>query len=198
MARRRAAQEPPASADGPDADPAEVARTVVLRRLSAAPRTRHELAVDLVDRGVPQAAIDQVLDRFAEVGLIDDAGFARMWVDSRLRTRGAAPRVLRQELRARGVDEEIVDSVLVSIDTDRQREVAARLVESRRRSVARLEPVVQVRRLTSLLVRRGYSSGMAYEVVRSCLGSDVDGRGPSGSLEERENDVVDDALDIGR
>lgn len=171
----------------------EVARTVVLRRLSAAPRTRHELAVDLVDRGVPQAAIDQVLDRFVEVGLIDDASFARSWVDSRTRTRGAAPRVLRQELRSKGVDQEIVDTVLASIDVDQQRAVAMRLVESRRRSVARLEPVVQVRRLSSLLIRRGYSAGLAYEVVRSSLESSS-----SGVLEEWEQDVVDDVLDVSR
>lgn len=121
---------------------------------------------------MPQAAVDEVLDRFVDLGLIDDAGFAQMWVESRQRTRGSAPRVLQQELRHRGIDQDIIDHVVSQIDADQQRQTAIRLVESRQRSVGRLDPSVQVRRLTSVLIRRGYPSGMAYDVVRSCLRMD--------------------------
>jgi regulatory protein len=144
----------------------EYARTVVLRRLSVSARTRRELAEDLGLRGVPSEAIEQVLDRFTEVGLIDDAEFARLWVESRRRSRGSAPRVLRQELREKGVDPELIEATLESIGADEQREDARRLVDAKLRSVARFDDAVQIRRLVNLLVRRGYSPSMSYEVVR--------------------------------
>ena len=149
----------------------EYARTVVLRRLSVSARTRHELAEDLGLRGVPPEAIDQVLDRFAEVGLIDDAEFARLWVESRRRSRGSAPRVLRQELREKGVDPELIEISLESIGAEEQRADARRLVDAKLRSVARFEDAVQIRRLVNLLVRRGYSPSMSYEVVREAQAS---------------------------
>jgi regulatory protein len=142
---------------------------VVLRRLAAAPRTRHELAVDLVERGVPQYAIDVVLDRFTEVGLIDDVAFARMWVDSRVRTRGSAPRVLRQELRRRGIDEDLIEEVLADIDTDQQRDTAHRIAVAKLRSLERFDTAVKARRLTGLLMRRGHSPSVAFEVVKTVV-----------------------------
>ena len=169
MRGRRSAPEPPHDLDGADADPVDVARTVVLRRLAAAPRTRHELAADLVDRGVPQYAIDLVLDRFTEVGLIDDVAFARMWVDSRVRTRGSAPRVLRQELRRRGIDADLIDEVLADIDTAQQRDMAYRIAVSKVRSLERFDTAVKVRRLTGLLMRRGHSPNVAFDVVKTVL-----------------------------
>ena len=97
---------PGSSADLQDeADPEQVARTILLRRLTASPRTRTELRTDLLRRGIPEVVADRVLDRFVDVGLIDDAAFAQQWVESRQRTRGSARSVLRQELRAKGVDD---------------------------------------------------------------------------------------------
>jgi len=100
------------------------------------------------------------------VGLIDDAEFARLWVESRRRSRGTAPRVLRQELREKGVDLELIESLLDSIDADEQRVDARRLVDAKLRSVSRFDEAVQIRRLVSLLVRRGYGPSLAFEVVR--------------------------------
>ena len=93
---------------GPEPDPESVARTIVLRRLTDAPRSRAELAADLAARNVPVEVSDRVLDRFTEVGLVDDAAFASEWVRSRHATRGLSRSALRRELRGKGVDDETV------------------------------------------------------------------------------------------
>ena len=90
--------------DGPPADPVEVARLICLRQLEFAPRTRAQLAAVLSKRHVPDEAAEVVLDRFTEVGLVDDASYALAWVESRHRARGLARRALSVELRRRGVD----------------------------------------------------------------------------------------------
>ena len=103
MAGSRWAVDPPGDLDDSPADPEQVARTILLRRLEAAPRTRAELATTLRERNVPDEVALRVLDRFEEVGLIDDRVFARMWVESRQRGRNLSGRALRSELRRKGV-----------------------------------------------------------------------------------------------
>src|SRR6202020_3376559 len=75
-------------------DPEARARQVCLRLLTLAPRTRAQLADALRKRGIPDSVADEVLGRLADVGLIDDAAFARAWVESRHHSRGLAGRAL--------------------------------------------------------------------------------------------------------
>lgn len=175
MRRSRATEPTPGSpADRqPEADPEQVARTVLLRRLTAVPRTRADLRGDLLTRGIPEDVADRVLDRFVEVGLIDDAAFATMWVESRHRTRGAARSVLRQELRRKGVSPDLAEVAVSSVSSEAERERAVHLVRVKARSLMRLEPEARVRRLVGMLQRRGYSAGVAYAVVREVVRDDV-------------------------
>src|SRR5690606_41881804 len=80
-------------------DPGEVAREICLRLLAVRPRTRAALATALYRRGIPEDTVTEVLDRYGEVGLIDDAAFARAWVTSRHHGKGLARRALAGELR---------------------------------------------------------------------------------------------------
>ena len=162
----------------PDADPEQVARTILLRRLTAAPRTRAELRKDLLTRGIDEVTADRVLDRFVDVGLIDDETFARMWVESRQRSRGSARSVIRQELRHKGIEGPLAEQALELIDSESERERAVQLVRVKARSTRRLTPDARARRLTGMLQRRGYPSGVAFSVVREVLeemGDDLDG-----------------------
>lgn len=158
----------------PEADPEQVARTIVLRRLTAAPRTRGELAEDLASRGIPVEVAERVLNRFTEVGLIDDVAYSRLWVESRQRSRGTARAVLRQELRRKGVDAEVVEVAVGAIDADTERARAVELVRVKARGLGRLEPQARTRRLVGLLQRRGYPPGLAYGVVREVLADQGD------------------------
>lgn len=152
-----------------EADPEQMARTVVLRRLSSAPRTRKDLAEDLGRRGIPSDVIDRVLDRFTEVGLIDDAEYARLWVSSRHRSRGTARQSLRHELRAKGITDDDALEALEAIDDDRERARGLALVRSKLPSTSRLEPAARARRLVSMLMRRGYRQAEAVSIVKEAV-----------------------------
>lgn len=156
-----------------EADPEQAARNVVLRRLSAAPRTRKDLAEDLGRRGIPSEVIDRVLDRFTEVGLIDDAEYARLWVSSRHRSRGTARQSLRHELRAKGITDDDALEALEAIDDDLERARGLALVRSKLPSTSRLEPAARARRLVSMLMRRGYRQAEAVSIVKEAV-ADLD------------------------
>jgi regulatory protein len=159
-------------ADGPDADHEAVARKILLDQLTGRARTRHELADKLRGRGVPDDLATALLDRFAEVGLVDDAAFARLWVSGRQQSKGLAPRALAQELRRKGIDDETARAALDEVTDDDQDCAARMLVRRRLRTVRGLDQTVAVRRLTGMLARKGYSAGVAFRVVKEELAAD--------------------------
>src|SRR5262245_29215610 len=101
---------------GPDADPESVARKILLDQLTGQARSRSELAGKLAKKGVPEEIAGRLLDRFEEVGLVDDSAFARDWVASRQAGRGLARRALAQELRRKGIDDEVAREALSEVD----------------------------------------------------------------------------------
>jgi regulatory protein len=149
-----------------ESDPASFARTILLRRLTDQPRSRAELAESLAKKNVPDDVATEVLDRFEEVGLIDDEDFARSWVQSRQRSRGVASKVLAMELRRKGVDDETSREVLSELDPEVERQNAHRLVQKKLRSMQGLDSSTQIRRLTAMLARKGYAPQVAFDVVR--------------------------------
>lgn len=166
----RRAREAPVGADlGPDADPESVARKILLDQLTGRARTRVELADKLAARDVPDDVAAQLLDRFTEVGLIDDAAFAREWVEQRQRGKGLARRALQQELRRKGVDDDTVREALEEVAPDDEEEAARRVVRGKLRSVASLPTDKATRRLVGALARKGHSPSVAYRVVREEL-----------------------------
>lgn len=191
-ARNPSARKPPAgSAD--EGDPEVVAQQICLRMLTAAPRTRAQLAEALRRRGVPQDAAEAVLGRFGEVKLIDDAAFAAAWVESRHHGRGLSGRALAAELTQRGVSPDDIKAAVGRLDPQQEIETARGLV-ARRLASTRGQPLqARIRRLTGLLARKGYSAAIAYRVVREAL--EQEGLDPAAAgidlddPPETENDV---------
>jgi regulatory protein len=183
----------PGSPEDEMGDPESVARGICLRALTGAPKTRSQLADLLATRGVPEDAAETVLDRFTEVGLIDDAAFARAWVSSRQSGRGLARRALSAELRAKGVDPEVAAEAVEAVDDDDERASAHRLVDRKVGAMRRLDRATATRRLMGMLARKGYSGGLAAAVVREALDSaDADDLDDSGVAEF--DDLDEDSL----
>lgn len=180
--RRRARPEP---GGGTEAQ----AKDVCLRLLTDRARSRAELATKLEQKGYTAEVAERTLDRLAAVGLIDDADFAQQWVRSRHLYAGKGKRAIALELRRKGIGQQDAAEALDQIDGDDERARAVDLVrkklrtqpplptEGDRREIA-AERDKLVRRLVGMLARRGYSQGMAFDVVRGALadvGSDADG-----------------------
>lgn len=166
MTGRRRAQEPPergSAAVDPEPDPESVARAIALRMLTAAPRSRKQLADAMIRRDVPPEVVTRVLDRFTEVGLVDDPEYARALVRSKRASRGLARRALAAELRGAGIGEEDAADALGQVDEDAERETARALV--RRKWRPDLDAVTQTRRLLAMLARKGYSYGLSRRVL---------------------------------
>lgn len=166
---------PPPSISEPSRE--EQARALCLRLLTARARTRVELSGQLAKRGYPDDVSARVLDRLAAVGLVDDTDFAEQWVRSRRANAGKGKRALAAELHTKGVDNDVITAVLGGIDAGAERDRAERLVRAKlRRENLDGDQTRVARRLVAMLARRGYSQGMAYDVVSAELGLELDRR----------------------
>ena len=147
---------------------ADLAREICLRELTVRPCSRAELVQALARRHIAEEVITEVLDRYDEVGIVDDAAFARAWVSSRHSGRGLARRALAGELRRRGIAGDLVGEALETLDEE-QEEATARALVDRRLRTATGAPEAVFRRLVGMLARKGYPAGLAITVVRDAL-----------------------------
>jgi regulatory protein len=160
-----------------------VARSILLATLAGRPRTRAELADVLASRLVPPDVATRVLDRFEQVGLVDDQAFARAWVESRHSARGLAAPVLAMELRRKGVPDDVAREALAAIDPDEEESTARLLVRRRLRSLQGVPVETRRRRLAGMLARKGYPSGLVAKVLRE----EVAGSGPDGGSPDTDD-----------
>ncbi|RVW09706.1 recombination regulator RecX [Prescottella agglutinans] len=160
------------------------AKDVCLRLLTERARSRAELDQKLVQKGYPRAVIDTVLDRLAEVGLVDDAAFAEQWVHSRHTYSGRGRRALATELRRKGIDQQTSTEALSQISADDEHERAAELVRKKLARTTAADIADRddrdrlMRRLVGMLARRGYPASLSFNVVKTelaNLGAETDG-----------------------
>jgi regulatory protein len=176
-------------------DPEARARQICLRLLTAEPRTRAELAQALRRAGIPPEAAEAVLSRFTDVGLIDDAAFARAWVESRHHSRGLSRRTLSVELRRHGVDTDEIREAVDTLDPEQEVATARRLVEQKMASTRGQPPEARARRAAGLLARKGYPPGLTYRLIKETLEREGPGATAGLDLDTEPYSDPDDAAD---
>ena len=119
-------------------------------------------------RGAPEPVAAEVLADLTARGYLDDAAFARHWVDTRS-ARGYGSARLRAELRARGVAGSLVDAALAAQGDD-ELERARAVARRRLPALQRADRTRAAARLRDHLVRRGYSAAIVSRVVRESVG----------------------------
>jgi len=161
------AQSGAAARDVPD--PEARARQICLRLLTAAPRTRAQLAQAMRSGGVSAEAAEAILVRFTDAGLIDDAAFARAWVESRHHSRGLSRRSLSAELRRNGVQDEEIRTAVDALDPEREVATARRLVERKLASSRGRPPETRARQAAGMLARKGYPPGLVFRLIKEVM-----------------------------
>lgn len=149
----------------------EAAFRAALRHLERRAFAARDLARRLGRRGHGPEAVGAATRRLAELGLLDDATFARQYVESRA-ARGRGPARLRRDLRALGVEDAVAESAIAAHWPDGPDVAAAvrRLAERRARQLGALPRPVLRRRLLAYLGRRGYAGREVGQVVGVVLG----------------------------
>lgn len=140
--------------------------------LAARPYTAKELRRKLVQKEIPAAEVDAVIERLTAAGLLDDARYAAQYARSKLLGQGASRRRIAQDLGRKGVPRDVateaVEQVIVEEEVD-TRAVIEHVARKKLASMGDLEPLVLRRRLYAYLARRGYDADEILSVTRSIL-----------------------------
>jgi regulatory protein len=149
-----------------EADPYSIANTIALNALVARAKSKGELLAHLKKRGVEDDVAQATIFRLQENGLINDAEFAKAWTQSRHTSKKLSKRIIAGELRTRGVDQQSIDEAIDEIDDESEYRTAFSLGMKKYNTMSRLEPEVQIRRIQSLLQRKGFSFPTIARVIR--------------------------------
>ena len=148
----------------------EDVRKALLKLLERSSKSSGQLRTLLLEKEFPVQLVDQMIDRFIEVGLIDDLSLAKDFTEVAVTRKSKAKSVIARELRAKHFPQEAIDAAISEIDSDSELEAAKKLAETRFRQLLKLEPEVRTRRLSSYLMRKGYSSSVVWAAVRHASG----------------------------
>lgn len=145
--------------------------------LNHSPRSSGQVRAKLLEHDIPPNVIDEVIDRYIDVGLLDDAALAASLVRTRHQEKGKARTAIAMELRRKEFPDEVIEQALEQIDDDDEFAAARALGLKRWNSLEGQPDQVRARRVAGMLGRKGYSPGVAYEVVKTLSRADSEGIG---------------------
>ncbi len=136
------------------------------RLLSVRPRSTKELREKLLAAGFGEPEVEATLDRLTELGIVDDASFARELAESRNRHGSRSAAAISAELEAKGVDPDLAQEALAEID---DLATARRLAIEQASVMGHLPLEAQARRIYGALARRGFDEETIQEAVKAVL-----------------------------
>ena len=134
--------------------------------LSYRPRSTQEIRRNLKEKETPEAVIDAAIEKMAGMGYLDDAAFARYWVDNRSQFKPLSHRALRQELRQKGLADAVIDEAL---GEQSEPDLAYKAAESQLRKLRNRTVKEFKTKINAFLQRRGFSYSTTQDVVRRLI-----------------------------
>ncbi len=136
------------------------------RLLAVRARSRKELADRLGDAGYDKSNITDIIDMLEQQHYINDAEFAVMFARSRMISKPCGRLLLRRELKQKGLDDAHIERAIAEVfkDTDEVR-TARQVAEKRRKRLASVDEAKARKRITDLLLRRGFSWDVVHEIM---------------------------------
>jgi regulatory protein len=142
----------------------EKAKNTAVRFIEYRPRSLSETRQHLQKKEYPDAVVEHVLERLEAVELLNDAEFARYWVDQRESFKPRSKMALQQELRRKGIARDLIENAIAKVDELAGASKAAQAKAERWHNL----PWQEFRKkLGGFLQRRGYSYDIVREVTKA-------------------------------
>ncbi|MDR1635390.1 MAG: recombination regulator RecX [Bifidobacteriaceae bacterium] len=151
----------------------EFARSITLKALDRSQRSRSQLAELLARKDVPAEIAAAVLDRFEEVGLVDDRSLAEALVRTRHAERGLVGRALAAELQSKGIDPLTAADAMAQITEEDELAAAERWAAKKLAMTRGLPTEKRLRQTGSLLMRKGHGTALALSTVKRLLAQEL-------------------------
>ncbi|MFM2308803.1 MAG: hypothetical protein RLY87_924 [Chloroflexota bacterium] len=168
------------------------AKQAAVRLLEVRPRSRRELTDRLRQKGFDATTISAVTQRLQEAGLVDDEAFATYLIEQRMRTASRGSGAIQRDLVKHGIPKDAITSLSQShnigaTDADHALQYARKLAYRMRE----LDKTTYTRRLSGVLLRRGYPMSAVRAAVQTCWSERST---QQSERDERLTDASDEAM----
>jgi regulatory protein len=145
---------------------AKSVKAAALRFLKIRPRSTAELKEKLKAKEYPSTEIETAVNDLAASGLLDDRAFTKSWINYRLARPFGFRRII-QELKAKGIDQEIIEQITAEIkDSYDPENTALELAQRRWKRLPDIDPIKKKKRVLDFLLRRGFEASVAIRVIK--------------------------------
>ena len=146
------------------ADNVQFAFDSAVRLLTHGMRTRSELERRLREKGIAAKAIEPAIEKLASYGYVDDAAYAKEFVQSAIRTGRWGKLAVAQRLKEKGLTRSVIDAALAGYTDEDEKRIARRQLESRPVSIGD-DAHKQRQKAFAALSRHGFS----YDMITALL-----------------------------
>lgn len=143
--------------------------TLSLRFLTYRSRSTKEIQDYLIKKNAPKEIQDRVITTLTEQKFLDDVVFAKQWIESRSKYRQRGLKVIKMELRRKGITEDIIEDALCRIDGVKEEEMIQRIVEKKIGKYKGRSRQEIFEKLGAHLLRRGFE----YDDVSRAIDSEI-------------------------
>jgi regulatory protein len=141
------------------------AKAAALRFLKIRPRSIAELKGKLKAKGFSSTEIEEAVLKMMASGLLDDRAFTKSWINYRLARPFGFRRII-QELKAKGIDQEIIDQAVAEVEGYSPEAVALDLAQRRWQRMPDIDPLKKKKRVLDFLLRRGFEAAVAMKALK--------------------------------
>jgi regulatory protein len=150
------------------------ARDYGMLLLSYRDRSEQEFRKRLLDRAHNRDVVEEVIELFKAENLINDQVFAEKWIEHVLHSRPMGALRVRHELRARFVDDQVIDSVVGRmLGRDMERDLAHAAAEKKMRALKGYAEDKVRSRLQQHLRNRGFQFDIIHDVMKEFIRDDI-------------------------
>lgn len=133
--------------------------------VSSRPHSKREIERWFRKKNVEVTLQKTLFNRLNNIGLVNDEEFAKWWVEQRVHFRSSPPKMIRVELRAKGIDDHIIDQVLQLVESPSEQTLAKKVLIKRFGKIPQPVDLKEKKRVYDFLLRRGFS----YQVIKEVL-----------------------------
>jgi len=134
--------------------------------LRSRPRSEHELRERLKMKGYGADIVETIVCGLKRSGELDDAKFARLWVESRMHSNPAGEIVLRHELKEKGLSDPLIEAALEEKAANYDEyKVAFSMAEERFAELRKVDKKKALKRLYDFLARRGFAMDTVQRII---------------------------------
>ena len=148
------------------------AKNVAYYWVDQAEKSRKELFDKIKNKGITDDIANELLDKMEELDYVNDTRFAENFVYSKQQYDKLGKRAISFKLKTKGVAQDIIDTVLADVVDEDEEENARLLIERKLFGTRNLDDQKRLTRLASLLARKGYSTSMAFRLVKELIAED--------------------------